>query len=291
MERFWVDFNTFSREQKLKLFAMIIMSDGYIHKSKSSYSLRLVTCKSSLGQHELFSKISFDLFRKKLRFYRGEFITSELFSIKAVKELLKLSPSFKTTPYKETIKGYLLSPQPTISFIFNESDVFKWLAVSIWLDFDGSISPFFSLKNKADNKNGRIYRYYQVQFECEIKISETNPNLVEEFLYLLKSLGLGPIKKEDKRNWNDLGGILIIRLSDIKEFLRKITPLTNVKVSKGRLYNGLSKKSIASGVKEILNSNMPLSKYFKDKNRALQYKNFLNSLLYKKIREYDSLLV
>jgi hypothetical protein len=88
-----------------------------------------------------------------------------------------------------------------------------------------------------------------------------------------------------------LGGVSITRQKDVMNFLKLATPITNVVVSKGRLYNGLSKKSIAMAVMDMLDSDVPLSKYFKNKKEALLYKNFLNSLLYRKIREYHSPLV
>ena len=145
----------------------------------------------------------------------------------------------------------------------------------IYFDFDGSISPVFKLKKKRDAKNGKIYTYYQVQFECEVQIAETNPSLVTDLLKICEDLGLRARIKKDSRNWSKLCGIIISHLPSVRKFLQ-VGPMTDVKISlKSRNFTGVSKRTIMNAVSDFLISGNSLSKYFDNKKEALKYRNSL----------------
>jgi len=273
------EIKNFSREQKMKLLAVVIMSDGSIHyRNGTPNSFRLNTSKESKQQHELFSYLSQKVFQKKPKVYFGSnYLLSELFSIEGSRELLRLSPTFKTTPdHNQSNSAYLKSEQPTLRFLFSEPEDAKWAALRIYFDFDGNVSPAFKLKKKMDLKNDKIYTYYQVQFECEIQISETNPNLIIDLMKLCSDLNLKARIKKDKRNWSKIGGIIISNIDSAKRFLN-FGPITNVNVSsKSRNRAGVSKKIIAKAALDYLNKADSFSKYFTDKKEATKYRNYLS---------------
>ena len=127
-----------------------------------------------------------------------------------------------------------------------------WLALLTWFDFDGCIMPSFRLKNKKDKKGGKVYEYIQVQFECEVRISETNPSLVKELKNLCSSLGLTASIKKRKKNWSGIEGIVFSKLDNIKEFVSHEL-MTGVKVSKkSKRFLGIPKQKICIAVKKIL---------------------------------------
>ncbi len=290
-------FDDLTNEQLLKLFGIIVISDGYIHRTnKWAYSIRLTTSKKSLIQHELFWYFCRKLFDKDAKLYNvkgsgvykdEDYLISELFKTEASKMLFSLSPTFKTTPHKESIEDYNKSAQPTLSFLFNEPEEIKWLAIKMYFDFDGSITPYFRLSHKRYYKNNRLYKSYQVRFECAMQIAETNPNLVKELLAILESLSIKAKLKRDKRNWSGIEGIAIYDSSSLFRFLRLGKPITNVKISnKGKNFVGIPKKILFDATLEFLNSGFKLSKEFTDIKEAKSYKRFLKHKFNKVLQRY-----
>ena len=173
---------------------MIILSDGNLQYKRPVFA-RLVTVPSSQNQHNLFQYFCMKLYNKKAKNYLintscGPCKYSTLFLKKAVEDLLELSPNYNTTPGPNlSYDSYLSSKQPTLKYILNKKRNIRELAFRIWFDFDGCILPSFKVKCKRETKKGRKYVYYQLQFECEIRISETNPNLRGDLLELGNSLG------------------------------------------------------------------------------------------------------
>src|SRR3989338_7651377 len=192
------------REDLKKLLGIIIMSDGTISKSgKYNRSIKLETISYNKCQHTLFKKICRSIFNKNVSTisYKTQgrvMLCSRLYGKKQIEEMLKLSPTYQTTSGPNKSKEeFLQSTQPSISFINEGKTDIKKLALRIWFDFDGSIIPSFKIKKKRDKKKDRVYDYYQIQFECDINISETNPNLIKELLELCTSLELRAIIKND----------------------------------------------------------------------------------------------
>lgn len=284
------EFHHLNKKDILKIIAVVALSDGTIRNKKEKY-VRLVT-KMNESQHELFKYLCLRLLNKEpnrcypkyISGYTGKvesYIQSTINSKELVDDLLKLSPNYKTTPYADDIKIYLNSQQPTARFLFNESKSLKWLALRTWFDFDGSISPSFKLKNKKEKKNDKIYSYYQLQFEVELRISETNPSLIEDLRKICFDLGLNPIKKTNKSKWSGIEGIGISKLDAIKKFISKGGPITDVKIHKSKRFFGIEKKKLCLAVKKILDDkSIKKSVYFKDKEEALSYKDDMDKILF-----------
>ena len=282
-----------SRKDLIKILAIIILSDGTISKDKKYLkSITLETVPYNKCQHDFFTYLCLKLFDKRPKRYlyrrnNRKMLTSKLFGKKYIEELLKLSPSYQTTkgPNKSK-KDFLKSRQPSIKFILTEKrNKIKKLALRTYFDFDGSIIPSFKIKNKKQIIGGKTYNYYQVQFECDINIAETNPNLVKELTLLCKMLNLKAITVKDKRQWSGINGIRISKLDNIKKFIKYGGPITNVKISsKSRRLKGKTKKAVCKAVINLLNKKIPLSYHFKNYGVALEKKEKLNKLLLSKIR-------
>ena len=168
------EFDKLNKKELLKIVAVVTLSDGTLYNKNKKY-IRLVT-KENDCQHNFFRYLCVKISDKepnkcKIKSINGfsreidERIQSTLNSKEVVVELLKLSPTYKTTRGPISKEDYLQSPQPTAKFLFDESKGLRWLALRTWFDFDGCIIPSFRLKYKKDKKNGKVYCYYQVQFE------------------------------------------------------------------------------------------------------------------------------
>jgi hypothetical protein len=269
------ELDLFGREQLKKLLAIIILTDGNIKKSGKYFkAFRLITSVHSEGQHDLFRYLCEKLFDKTPKRFETiingkTFLESDLFCVKAVKEIMKLSPSYKTSPCNEKVKDYLIKSSPTFSFIFEENNFFKWIVFRIWFDFEGSITPTFRLSKKVD---GGKYVYYQSSFETQFYIACAHPNLSEELIRLCGDLGLCAKIKKDKRCWSGIGGIRITRKKDIKKIISH-GPMTNVKISKkSSRFAGIEKKKICSLVKSIYENDISCSKSFKNRELGEKYR-------------------
>ncbi|MFA4887023.1 MAG: hypothetical protein WC595_02315 [Candidatus Nanoarchaeia archaeon] len=280
-----------SKKSLWKILAVIILSDGTLDKGKKYF--RLVTSRENSCQHDLFKQLCLLLLNQSpnqcnTQFKSGftgkikDYFQSTLSSINAAEKLLTLSPSYKTTCGPMSKEEYLSCPQPSAKFLFKEKEEIKWLALQTWFDFDGSITPTFRLKNKRDKRKNKTYHYYQVQFECEIRISETNPHLVEDLRQLCLQLGLQAYLKR-KKNWSGIDGIGFSKLAHTKAFIER-GPLTDVTISKkSNRFFGVTKKKICLIVKDIIDDpSIKKSKYFKDLESAKEYHQKMNRYLLEK---------
>ncbi len=283
------EFDNLKKPEIFKILAIVGLSDGTVREEENY--IRLVTSNKSECLHDIFkylcNKVTNQTPRTCItRFKSGfankakDYIQTTLTSETIVSKLINLNSNYKTTRGKLTKEEFLNTPQPNLQFLYNSSKKLKWLAFRLWFDFDGCLVPSFKLKRKTEKRKKSIYNYYQVQFEAELKIAETNPNLVEDLIQLCSLIGFNPIKKYKKKNWSGLDGISITRLSEVKEFC-KFGPITNVKVSdKSPRFSGMKKKSLCVATLKILEDpNIKKSKYFKNQFEALEYKNNMDKIL------------
>jgi len=280
------DIESLSNKKLLKLLAIILLSDGTLHNTNNKYYFRLETVIYNKCQHDFFDFLCKRLFNKKPgkwinKKQNPKILSSRIYVKKYTEKMLKLSPSYKTTPGPNMTKEeFLNSDQPSFKFILEDRNIeLKKLALRTYFDFDGSIVPSFKIKHKKERKKDRLYEYYQIQFECEINISETNPNLVKEISELCNNLGLRHTIKKDKRKWSELEGIRISEVKSVKRFINFGGPITNVRISlKSHRIMGKTKRAVCFAVDDILKNNK-LSYYFKDRKSALEKKSELDKLL------------
>lgn len=289
------EFDDLNKSEIFKILAVIGLSDGTVKEEKNY--IRLVTSSKNECLHNIFKylcrRVTNHAPRTCITRFKSGFsgkiedhIQTTLTSEAIVSKLMKLNPNYKTTKGKQTKEEFLNGIQPSLNFLHNSTKKVKWLAFRLWFDFDGCLIPSFKLKRKRERKGESVYSYYQVQFETELRIAETNPNLVEELIQLCNSLGLRAIKKCKKKNWSGLDGIAISHLYNIKEFC-KFGPITNIKVSnKSPRFAGIEKKKICSSVLKILeDEKIKKSQYFKNKSEASGYKLDMDKILIKLIQE------
>jgi hypothetical protein len=275
------EFNNFSMNQILKFLAIIAMSDGTI---KNKNEIRLETHNTSLSLHTLLGSFSEKLINKTPTSYLNKrgFLRTNLCSVDLVKGLLKLSPTYKTTPVNEVKEEYLSKPQPTLKFILNESKKIQMLAFRMWFDFEGCVIPRFRLAEKKD----KGYFYFDLAFQSQLFLSETNPTLVQDLIDLSKNIGFNATIKNKKGYWSGIDGISVTRKNNVIEFCKQ-GPLTDVLVSKkSSRFAGCTKRSLCLATLEIF--NWPKIHWsFKTFDEAIELKKELDLKLNEIIYKYN----
>jgi len=281
------EFGGLNKKQLLKLLAVIALSDGTIDKHKKYMrSITLRTNKNSVGQHDMFNYLSNQIINKNAGNIKSKkFLCSRIYSTELVKKLLKLSPSYKTTPCKENKKDFLSKPQPTLSFMFNENKNVQKLALRMWFDFEGTLISRFRLCKKFDRK----YFSYDLAFLYDVFLAESNPSLVNDLIKLCDNVGFKAVIKKDPRNWIGIGGIKLYGKSDVIKF-SEMGPITDVKVSKkSPRFSGFSKKSICLSTLEILKWKK-IHWSFDNEKEGLLLKQELDKKFKEMIKKYDLLM-
>ena len=122
-------------------------------------------------------------------------------------------------------------------------------------------------------------------FDYQIYISESNPSLIEDLIFICKSLDLVCHKKADKRKWSGFDGIIITGKNSILKFINAGGAITDVKISaKSNRFEGVKKRKVGEIIKKILIQNiLPISISCKNYEEALACKTYLN-------REFEKLV-
>ncbi len=290
--------NDLNHKELEKLLAVIMLSEGYVMNHNHHYFFRLVTLAENKEQHRLFSLICKKIYEKEpkehieKRFSYGgkekkDYLCSKFCSKSAVLDLIKLSPTFKTTPGFIN-KNEFKKIQPTCKFLFNENEEFKKLALKLWFDFDGSISPTYKVKMKTVKIKGvSKYKYIICQFEIESRIAETNPALVNELIELFKSMDIKATIRKDKRKWSSIDGIRISEKKSMFKFLKEIGPFTDVKVAKSTRLKGYKKQAVCKAALYLLENEKDIYKCFNNIKEAQNYRKIKNEELIKLVNLYN----
>lgn len=188
----FVQDNELTKHQSELLIATMLLTDGYLiqrtkkytHSTKQypEYSIGFFGKSKSL--HDLFVDLMFHTYRIKPSTYirnRGddllitEFIGKRAESAKDA--LLRISPSYKTKPYRDSIQHYLLQePQPSLQQILRADLKTKILAFCIGMSCEGSVS----IQTGSDEQIVRP----QLTFGC------AHPVLAIQWCQLARDLGI-----------------------------------------------------------------------------------------------------
>jgi len=272
-----------TQTQAKKLICVISLTDGYgsINKGRGEWKLETIPNEELHNLvHDLFLfcyglKVSSRRMHKK---YQATEIKGKKYR-KILEDLLTFTPTFKTTPKRETIEEFKKKQQPTFEFLLNEPRWFKEIAVRLIFDLEGCIVSRVSVKRKSY----KSMQYFQSQFESFLSISITNPTLVVQLKEILFSLGFSFNIKKDSREWSKIGGLITFKKKDVVHFLEIGGFLTTVKVSKSEKEgidnnNSFFKQALLYTACEII-KNYNTSKHFRTKEEAEKWgREFMESI-------------
>lgn len=209
------------------ILATCLLTDGSLTVDGNSYRISYYTKDEVLRN-----------FMKALLFELSRFIPSENYSKKGVygirvndyhlaKNLLKLSPSYKTNPRTGQAKeNYLCEPQPSLRFMNEAGEkTLKW-CIRFAFSTDGCISV---------SKNNSV----------ELNLACQHPNLSLEWMGIFKRYGIiGNLGKKSD-TWSGISGIRIYNLDSLRNFTLLGGFVPKVKITgKSKRYKGLEKNTL-----------------------------------------------
>jgi hypothetical protein len=175
-----------------------------------------------------------------------------VFSKKAYLELLKLSPSYKKCPRKESMEDYLNEAQPTLSFLKGESlDLLKE-CVRIAMSTEGSIHIEFP----------RDTIYLRLEFAC------AHPKLTLEWQEIFRKVGIESTISKSRVTWSGIKGLRISKLDSIKKFIEIGGFINGVKITgKSKYFGGIIKNQLLKKSFELKMNSFHFPNHFTVKEK------------------------
>lgn len=215
------------------VLAVCLLTDGSLCINGNNYRISYAT------SDPLLEKIIFSLMNEvSQKLPRIGFTTkANIINVsdeKLGKELLKLSPNFKTSPsWYQTKKEYFKEPQPTLRFLLNENEQTKKWAIMFGFTADGSISL---------SKIGKP----------ELCIACCHPTLPLEWKKLLEEFGISCSVIKNKNSWCGISMTRAYSYASIKKFYKLGGFIDGVKISrKSKRYVGITKNELLEHVVKL----------------------------------------
>ena len=234
----------FKKEEYLPLIASLVFTDGslYKYKDKEKYELSYYGTDELL--HKIFADLIWHYFKIKPSSYMtkcGRILRTKYIDKKVVKELLELSPSYKTKPSSKESWNELLKENdlPSLKFMDNYNNDIVREVIRLSMCADGSIS--------VSNKNENIF--FTLILSC------SHPKLVNEWSGLFDRIGIknNIVKGSGKTRIGGVKGIenCLVHFYNLGGFIEGV----KICVRKSPLYGIEKQKVLSLAVKLIENHN------------------------------------
>jgi len=209
-----------------KLLAIFLLTDGYMRKGDGIQ----LTCTDEVLQKYFLTLIkeTYGLAPTVNHFMqRGK--DTVVNSTTVSSELLKLSPSYKTSPWNCTPEKYFRGPQPSLSFLENEEiDVLKEV-IRIAMSTDGTVTAEFP----------RNIVYPKLEFSC------AHPTLIKEWQKIFTRIGIKTFLQRSNITWSKVKSLGIKELKSVRRFIEIGGFVDGVKITgKSRYYAGITKNDL-----------------------------------------------
>ncbi|MBW2976665.1 hypothetical protein KY347_04425 [Candidatus Woesearchaeota archaeon] len=236
-----------------KLIAVFMLTDGYFKNGGAN----MLICTDDVLQSYFTSlfKERYSLAPTKGSYMlRGKETTINSKDVQ--EELLKLSPKYNSCPRNKSIKQYLNEPQPTLSFLNNESKEILEESIRIAMSCEGSVFPEFA----------RDTLYINLQFAC------AHPRLLKDWQEIFQKIGIKSFILKSKVTWSGVKGLGIKELKSIKKFIEIGGFINGVKITgKSKYFKGIEKNKLLNTLFGMKVNNFRLDKDLlnKDKNNII----------------------
>ncbi len=194
-----------------KLIAVMLLTDGNAGRYGRSQNPTMEYSGQDVGLHHIFADLVYNSFGLEPNyFFNKRCVTSYQGKkvLKALEELWKCSPSFKTGPANgQTVEDYLLELQPKLDFLYGEDIDILIPSVRLAMSAEGCVHATF-------HKNGGSIAPI-ISFAC------VHPQLIVQWKALFQTIGMRFHVKKDRRTWSGLGGF-DSHLSQTSEVFRGI---------------------------------------------------------------------
>jgi hypothetical protein len=257
------DFPWNLRKKFLKLISVLLLTDGYVNKKGR---IKFI-CTDKILQ------------RYFLTLFKNEFnvtSTPKSFMIKgkettinskdACLKLFRLSQTYNKYPYKCSIENYLKSPQPSLSFLRNESLRLLKECVRLAMSTEGSITVEFP----------RNTIYPKLEFSC------ANPKLCYYWKKIFNKVGIKSYIIYSKKTWSKIKGLKIANLKSIEKFIEIGGFIEGVKITrKSKFFAGIPKNDLLKLVYEMRRNSFTFPPNFTGIDKKRIIKSMLKNVLEK----------
>jgi len=286
----FVQDNELTKHQSELLIATMLLTDGELRKTTKKYNhstkqypeYRIGFFGKSKSLHDLFVDLMFHAFRIKPSTYirnRGDDLLITEFIGKraepAKEALLKISLSYRTKPYRDSVLHYLLNEsQPSLQQVLNADLKTKILAFRIGMSCEGSVS----LQSGPDEQNVRP----------ELKFSCAHPVLVMQWAQLARDLRIpfnllaanrygvsviDPLEriiekiitfartKKEARTWSGITGLQTGKVESALRFVTMGGFIPGIELARYSKFKGCTKNQVLNALlkyrQEIIRRSIP----------------------------------
>lgn len=224
----------------LPLVASMLLTDGHVYRRGRMYEVGFSSKSIALSNlflellHLWDNKIVFSRYKDRNNVIRNYVYLPEK------NDIVALTPSYKTSPFRQTKFQYLRDAQPSLKFLSKSERIYKVFCARIALSTDGCLSINF-------RKNGNVFG--------KLMLSCAHPSLCQEWKDLFLDIGLDFRVAQGKYKWCGIAGLYCYSRYSIEKF---------------RSYGGFIEDVAISGK----------SRYFKGKDKNWLLNKYLDKELY-----------
>lgn len=217
----------------LPLIATMLLTDGHVYKRGKMYEIGFSSKSTVLS--DLFLELVY-LWSDKFTFSRYKDKNGVLRNYAYLPEdndIVKITPSYKTSPHRQTKIQYFNEKQPSLDFLLKQDRVYKILCSRIALSTDGCLSIHFNRRKNRTRISGKLM------------LSCAHPFLCQEWKRVFSDIGLNFQAVADKNKWGGLVGLYCYKKTDIEKFYKYGGFIEGVAISgKSRYFNGKEKNEL-----------------------------------------------
>ena len=213
------------------LIGVMLLTDGMLTKTNQP---RMTYFSNDMILHNKFQTLinttyntSITSFFAEKNGHRTIYARKEHLSV--MDDLLKLSPSFKTSPGYISKEEYCNKPQPTLSFLDKCNRKTKIAAINIAMSAEGSIEII-------RRENGSI--------KGVLKLACSHPALVEEWRALFSEFRIKFNIMKDRNIWSGIHGLRTTRSDYILKFYELGGFVNKVKIHRGKRFKNVEKNRV-----------------------------------------------
>lgn len=222
---------TISVPEQKKLIGVLLLTDGMLTLKKKRIEMAYFGNDKIL--HYIFQKLIKNVYNtkptsfiRKSNGFKTVYRRDEHRMI--AKDLLSLSPSFKSTPKGISVKKYIKVKQPSLKFLMSSQKYVKIFAIRLAMSAEGSIT---------------IYRRESGSIGCNLRFACTHKNLTNQWKHIFNELGIDFEINKDKSTWSGLHGLQTTKRENIVKFYELDGFIDNVKINRGNL-KGIEKNKL-----------------------------------------------
>jgi hypothetical protein len=219
VESVFSELRRLSKEDKKKLIAVLLLTDGYIAIIRNHPKISYYGSDKIL--HDIFTYLINSTYNTSPSiFYWKNFATDYVRNehLCIYEDMHRLSPSFKST-----------SSKSTVSFLFDSTTKLKRLAIQLAMAAEGSIS--ISRRDKGTVRG-------------DLALACTSPTMCNDWKRLFEEFGVYFSIKKNRLTSTGLHGLQVVKQESILNYYREVGFLPKIHANRAIRFKGREKQEI-----------------------------------------------